>query len=169
MVGVSMALTIALCIVSFVWIYAQVEPLTKDFVDAATVAPTKTSQPNESAQPAEEATSTPESDGGDSGAQTQSQSAPTQQPEPTPTTTEFRATHRVSSEVAINLRPGPAVSSGDPVDSLQPGTELQYLNETQDSQDPNADGDLRWMKFRTKDGLEGWIRQIDVEPINAGQ
>ena len=36
-------------------------------------------------------------------------------------------------------------------------------------QDPAQEGDLNWLKFETADGLEGWIREIDVESLNAGQ
>lgn len=171
MVGLSMALTIAVCIGGFVWIYAQVEPFTKDFVDAATVAPTRESQANNSDEETEnEPTAEPENQdaGGNSGDEAPPEE-PTQEPEPTPTPDSFQATHRVSSEVTINFRPGPGVNSGAPVSTLDPGTDLQYLNETEDSQDPDADGDTSWLRFRTEDGLEGWIRQIDVEPVNPGQ
>jgi hypothetical protein len=170
MVGLSMALTIAVCIGGFVWIYAQVEPFTSDFVDAATVAPTRESASSDEDEP--EGEETPESDGEDEGGGSGDENAdeePTEEPEPTETPDGFQATHVVSSEVTINFRPGPGVNSGDPVAQLTPGTELQYLDETEASQDPDADGDTSWLRFRTEDGLEGWIRQIDVEPVNAGQ
>lgn len=183
MVGLSMALTIAVCIGSFVWIYAQVEPFTRDFVDAATVAPTPASQAQEQEQepeeeeepanPEENATETPEpvEEEEPEPASGSDEIVPVEdEPEPTPTPADqFEATHRVSSEVTINFRPGPGVNSGAPVGTLAPGTELQYLNESQASQDPESDGDTEWLRFRTQDGLEGWIRQIDVESINAGQ
>jgi cytoskeletal protein RodZ len=168
MVGLSMALTIAVCIGGFVWIYAQAEPFTKDFVDAATAAPTRENQSNND----EKSTAEPTDAAGDevaSGNSDQPQSEPTNEPEPTSTPESFQATHRVSSEVTINFRPGPGVNSGEPIGQLSPGTELQSLNETEQSQDPDADGDTTWLRFRTQDGLEGWIRQIDVEPINSGQ
>jgi hypothetical protein len=168
MVGLSMALTIAVCIGGFVWIYAQVEPFTKDFVDAATVAPTREASSNDNEDGAPVEAQTAEPDGGGSGDE-QPADEPTEEPEPTETPDAFQATHIVSSEVTINFRPGPGVNSGEPVGQLLPGTELQYLDETEDSQDPDADGDTSWLRFRTEDGLEGWIRQIDVEPVNAGQ
>lgn len=171
MVGLSMALTIAVCIGSFVWIYAKVEPLTRDFVDAATIAPTEPSrQEREADESAESDDDTPTREAAAQVSERGNRAEPrAENPTPTPTPQRFRATHRVISEVTINFRPGPGVNSGEPVAQLEPGTELQYLNETQDSQDPDADGDLRWLKFRTEDGLEGWIREIDVEPINTGQ
>jgi hypothetical protein len=178
MVGLSMALTIAVCIGSFVWIYAQVEPFTRDFVDAATVRPTTVSQatepedePTESDQADEE---TPEPSQAE--AQTPEDNSnvieqtSNDEPEPTSTPTdEFNPTHVVSSEVSINFRQGPGVNTGDPVTTLAPGTELQYLGDSEASQDPNADGDTEWLHFKTEDGLEGWIRRIDVSSINAGQ
>lgn len=156
MVGVTMALTIALCIGSFVYLYAWADPLTRDFVNASAPEPTRTPVPaaaeaeNQTADGSEPApTQAPAQTG---------EEAPTEPPAPTPTPNEFRATHRIIAPGAVNLRPGPAVSSGDPVAQLPEGTELQYLGETQQSQDPGADGDTSWLKFRTQDGLEGWIR-----------
>jgi hypothetical protein len=169
MVGLSMALTIAVCIGGFVWIYAQVEPFTKDFVDAATVEPTRETIAEEVDEPADEETAEPDDDAGENAADEEPDVEPTDEPEPTRTPAGFNATHVVSSEVPINFRPGPGVNSGDPLRQLNPGAELQYLNDTEQSEDPNADGDTAWLKFRDEDGLEGWIRQIDVEPINAGQ
>ena len=177
MVGLSMAITIAVCIGSFVWIYAQVEPVIGDFVDAATVGPTTVSQAADEEQPDEEATETP---AGEETPEPQAEEpeeesnvvdATDDEPEPTPAADdEFEATHVISAEVPINLRPGPGVGSGEPVgNSLPPGTELQYLDDTQPSQDQNADGDVAWMNFRLEDGREGWIRQIDVDSVNAGQ
>lgn len=169
MVGLSMALTIAVCIGGFVWIYAKAEPFTKDFVDASTVAPTRETSAQDDPDDEETAVPDDESDGGGSGGEDEADEEPTEEPEPTETPDGFRVTHVVSSEVTINFRPGPGVNSGDPVAQLTPGTELQYLDETEASQDANADGDTSWLRFRTEDGLEGWIRQIDVEPVNAGQ
>src|SRR4051812_26677291 len=154
MVGLTMALTIALCVGAFTWIYIQVDPLTRDFVNAATAAPTKkpTAKPSSKA-PTVGADAT-ESTGGDQVAE----APPTRTPKPTATSDAFKATHIVSLslESNVNLRPGPAVASGDPVANLQPGTELQYLNDTEDSQDPDADPGVQWMKVRTQDGIEGW-------------
>jgi hypothetical protein len=175
MVGISMALTIAICIGSFAWIYAQVDPFTRDFVDAATAQPTAEPESARSSDEPEEApapTAEPEEPEPEEAAEAEAD--PTEEPEdaePTATSTRFRASHRIRLDAvqAINLRPGPAVASGEPIGTLPPGTEIQFLNEEQASQDPNADGDTAWLKFRTVDGQEGWIRQIDVEPINPGQ
>lgn len=165
MVGLSMALTIAVCIGSFVWIYAQVDPLTRDFVDVATVPPTRKAQSSSSK-------STSESDSessSDAGEVVAADEQPTETPEATATSVSFKPTHRVISEIDVNLRPGPAVGSGEPVTQVSSGAELQYLGETELSEDPDSDGQLNWLKFRTEDGFEGWIREVDVEPINSGQ
>lgn len=168
-----MALTIAVCIGGFVWIYAQVEPFTKDFVDAATVAPTRESASRGVDDSGDNGDS---NDGADENPrdneptdEDEPEAEPTEAPEPTQTPDGFQPTHIVTSEVPINFRPGPGVNSGDPLRTIQPGTELQYLGETQASEDPNADGDTAWLQFRDEDGLEGWIRQIDVDPVNSGQ
>lgn len=168
MVGISMALTIAVCIASFVWIYAKVDPFTRDFIDQATAPPTKKAAATSNSNASDVETETSDQQANDNGGNVE-KSAPTEEPAPTATSRSFKATHRVSAESAVNLRPGPAVGSGDPITQVEPGSELQYLNDTQPSEDPDADGDLNWLKFRTEDGLEGWIREVDVEPINSGQ
>jgi hypothetical protein len=38
---------------------------------------------------------------------------------------------------------------------------LQYLGEDAPTTDP-SDGN-RWMKFRTENGDEGWVREIDTD------
>jgi hypothetical protein len=48
------------------------------------------------------------------------------------------------------------------IDGVPPGTKLQYLDDREPSQNPDADGDTEWLKFRLEGGEEGWIRQIDV-------
>lgn len=167
MVGLSMALTIAVCIGAFTWIYLQVDPLTRDFVNAATAAPTK--KPTVVAK--QGATAAPTSAPSESGNQV-TQIPPTQTvvPAQTATSSAFTPTHRVAATADgtnVNLRPGPAVASGDPVGQLASGTEVQYLNETKDSEDPDAQPGVQWMKVRTADGTEGWIRADFLEPIGG--
>lgn len=164
MVGLSMAATIGVCIGAFIFIYGQVDPLARDFVDAATAAPTRPPTEEAASSGGGRRTPTPVADDeNDEDEPSIEEADPTEEPDG------FNPTHRIISDLPINLRPGPAVSSGAPRAQLDPGTELQYLGETRRSEDPNADGDLNWLQFRTEDGLEGWIREIDVEPLNAGQ
>jgi hypothetical protein len=166
MVGFSMLLTIALCVGSFVFIYTKVDPLTHDFVDAAGVKPTATAKTVAAANP------TKSSSSGGSTSQEQPTPKPTSTPQPTPKPTTasnaFKPDYEINPDSiqSINLRPGPAVASGDPIEKLAPGTQLQYLNQTKPSEDPNADGASSWMEFRTQDGNEGWVRSIDVQKIN---
>ncbi len=163
-IGVSMALTIAMCIGGFAYIYAKIDPLTRDFVNAATITPTvpptKTSKPSKSGNTAAS---------GNSASTQPAFFQPTDtpvpsQPAPTETPTGFTANYRVSSTVRVNLRSGPSVDT-DVVTTLDSGTELQYLNKTQDSANPDADGAQSWLNFRTAGGDEGWVRVIDVEKI----
>lgn len=162
MVGISMALTIAVCIGSFVWIFARVDPLTRDFVNQATSPPTRRAAANAGDSATEEPTQEP-SDSGNV-----QEANPTEEPAPTAVASAFEPTHQMIAETPVNLRPGPGVNSGAPISTVNPGAQLQYLNDTELGQDPDG-GDLNWLRFRTEEGLEGWIREVDVQPLNAGQ
>jgi hypothetical protein len=168
MVGLSMALTIALCIGSFVWIYAKVDPLARDFVDQSTVPPTRpaaasTGDEDDADNAADNANTNDDDNSGEI-----EEPDPTEEPEPTATSRAFDPTHRMIAQVPVNLRPGPGVNSGDPITTIPPGAELQYLNNSDTGPDSSGE-ELNWLEFRTEDGEEGWIREVDVEPINPGQ
>lgn len=75
----------------------------------------------------------------------------------TPTTT-FRANFRIAGGPTINFRSDASKSSAV-VKTLPPGTELQYLNQTQE-----VDGEV-WRKLRDAASAEGWVRDIDLEKI----
>ena len=154
-----MAVAIAICILTFVWIYRQLEPLLSDFIPADQPVATATPVGGVAAPAA-----TPEA-----ADQPEVAAAPVEQPAPsTPTTTptpaatatpSWRATHRVNEDgPAVNLRAGPSTVQ-EAVDVLQPGTPLQFLGETEPV------GTVTWMRFRTEDGVEGWVRSIDVSPV----
>lgn len=156
-VGLSMALTIAVCIGGFVWIYAKADPLFADFVGApetpvrrtATAAASATSGRGEGAgEPTEEATE-------------ESAAEPTDEPTPRPTPTPdvFRATHLTNPNSRVNFRPEPNLDV-EPITQLDPGTQVQSLGD----QETDSDGNL-WMRFRTEDGLEGWLREDAFDPI----
>ena len=150
-VGLSMAFTIAVCIGSFVWLYAKVDPYTSDFVGAEAEAP----------QQGERATSTQmqesrgsgEASNSDDPTAAPSEQTPTPEPTMTPTPDVFVATHLSNPELRVNLRPEPSVDT-EPVAVLDAGTPLQFLGEQQ----TGADGYL-WYRFRTEDGLVGWLRE----------
>lgn len=154
-----MAVTILLCIGGFVVIYAQVDPLTRDFIAApATATPTEEPRSSGSSGSREEADTrseepTPEED---------EEPAPTPTPEeveePTPTPETFTPTHVSNPQTAVNFRAGPGTDSGI-ITTLNAGTPLRATGE----EGTGADG-LLWLEFETEDGTIGWIREIDAVP-----
>jgi Bacterial SH3 domain len=101
---------------------------------------------------------------------TPANAAPTQPPAATPgtgtpstvatPTTAFKPNYRIAGGFTINFRSGP--SKNDPVvKTLPPGTELQFLNQTQE-----VEGEV-WRRLRDAVGTEGWVRDIDLEKIPA--
>jgi hypothetical protein len=86
----------------------------------------------------------------------------TEEPEPTELSDEFEPDFQTSSEFSIRLRSEPSRDGGDAtiITTLPPETPLQFTGTDEPATDPE-DGD-RWMLFRTEDGEEGWIREIDV-------
>lgn len=171
MIGLSMALTLMVCVGAFTMIFAQLEPVVSDFVgrgniDAPTPVPTQPPVAQEAAAaptapPEAAATSAPAAPTAPAGG------APTESAEtPTPDPDEFTPDFQITGDGPVNLRPGPGVASGAAIVALPIGTPLQYLDEEQPTTDPAGDdlGDGNvWMRFRTEDGQEGWIREVDVE------
>jgi hypothetical protein len=120
--------------------------------DVAEVAPTE-----EAAAPADQQAAAPTAE-------------PTPPPEPTaeptPDADEFTPDYQIDSPAPVNLRAGPSVNnSGEPIVAVPVDAPLMYLDESAPTEDAAGDGlsegDV-WMKFRTEDGQEGWIREIDV-------
>ncbi len=72
--------------------------------------------------------------------------------------TAFKASFRIVGGPSINFR-SDAGKSNSVVKTLPPGTELQFLNQTQEVQ-----GEV-WRKLRDSTGAEGWVRDIDLEKI----
>ena len=164
LIGVSMALVIALTIGAFVWIFFRIDPLLSDFtgrtgaakaspvaVIAASPAPRVATRP---------AGPSPVGAAASPGAGQPAVPTPTALAGPSPTATPgFVPTHEVADfGERVNLRSGPTASSGR-IALLSPGTKLKFLNE----QEPS--GDVLWMKFQTERGDVGWVRLIDVRPI----
>ncbi len=79
-------------------------------------------------------------------------------PRPSGTPTVFKANFRITGGFTIRFRSDASTSSAI-VKSLPPGTELQYLNQEQ-----TVDGEV-WRKLRDAGGVEGWVRDIDLEKI----
>jgi Bacterial SH3 domain len=167
-IGISMALAIAVLFGGFTWIYVQLDPWARDFAGAEP-APTQT--PRESASNSgDRATKTPVPEDTPADAQPTEDAAATETPKPESTRIQpvdekngdFKADYQVVSLEPVRLRSGPGVNFDIVVDGVPPGTQLQYLDDRQPSQNPDADGDTEWLKFRLESGEEGWIRNIDV-------
>jgi len=170
MIGLTMALTLAVCVGSFTLIYAQLEPVVSDFVsEGETEAPPTPEPVVAETQPTNDA---------EDPAPTQETAEPTQESEETDETDEPEATteptpgdefvpdYQIDSGQPVNLRAGPSVNnSGEPIVAVPIDAPLMYLGESQPTEDPGGDGlgdGQVWMKFRTEDGEEGWIREVDV-------
>jgi hypothetical protein len=168
MIGVSMLLTIALCAVVFTVIYTALDGFTRDFITQTDETPTVVAEAPQdpgnqpaATEPPAAATEPP----AEQPAQQEQQAAaptPTAEPEDTAADGEFNPDFEIASDVRINLREGPSTATSILV-SLDPGTQLEYLDQEAPTDSP-ADGE-RWMFFATEDGLEGWVREIDVASI----
>ncbi|HEX5502641.1 MAG TPA: SH3 domain-containing protein [Thermomicrobiales bacterium] len=172
MIGVSMALAIALSLGAFVWIFFRLDPYLTDFTGgeggpraalaspvAALVASPAAGGPTATRPGRARAAASPAT----------AASPVAVGPPPTPTalaaaasptaTPPFVATHIVADfGEQVNLRAGPSSSSGR-LALVAPGTKLRYLGESQQV------GDVLWMKFQTERGDIGWIRDLDVRPV----
>ncbi len=167
MIGLTMAVTLAVCVGSFTFIFAQLEPVVGDFVSDSEAEAVATVTPDVAeAQPTE----APAGDNQQQQAASQPTTEPTEAPdptkEPTPDDNEFTPDYQIDSPAPVNLRAGPSVNdSGEPIVALPIDAPLMYLDESAPTEDPEGDGlgdGQVWMKFRTEDGEEGWVREIDV-------
>ncbi|MGI8857239.1 MAG: SH3 domain-containing protein [Thermomicrobiales bacterium] len=70
----------------------------------------------------------------------------------------FAPNFRIVGGSTINFR-SDASTASRVVKTLPPGTELQFLNQTQD-----VGGEV-WRKLRDQTGSEGWVRDIDLEKL----
>lgn len=160
MIGISMAVVVAMLIGSFTWLFFRLDPFFSDFAGRAGV-------PRSTVEPARVAAS-PRSGTPASSADASALPVP-----PTPTalilapptavgTPQFQATHVISDfGQQVNFRAGPSTASAR-VALLPPGTRLRFLNEQE-----RIEGML-WMRFALERGEIGWIREIDVTPVSTG-
>lgn len=153
-----MVLTIAICIfgaaVLFAWLSRPFSDLIPVAAPAAGVPAQVATEPAvaEGPEPTEPAQSVIQTQVVPTAAPANATSAATETP--------FTPTHQIGASQSVNFRAGP--STGDAiVKALPPATPLEYLGEDAPTANP-TDGD-RWMKFRTADGDEGWVREIDTE------
>lgn len=168
MIGVSMGLTIAVCIGGFSVIYASLDNVVGDFVSRD--VPTAIVQ-----TPATEgqvAANDPETGGGDGDAEQlapEPTAPPTTPPESTPPPAEepeeFTPDRQSSSQQTIRFRTEPGTSGGEEtiVTVLTPSTPVQSTGETETNDDPEPN--TLWIQLRLEDGTVGWMREIDTEPF----
>jgi hypothetical protein len=174
MIGIMMAVTIAVCVAGFSVIYAALDDTIGDFVSRDVPDPiVPTAEPTEEPAVAQEETGTNEED--------PSEPEPTAEPQPTTEGTaqpnegdsedtegddEFTPDYQSSFEARLNFRSEPSTAGGGDtvLFSLAEGTLLEFSGETQPSDDPAVDGEDGWMLFTLEDGTEGWLRAIDVTP-----
>lgn len=165
-VGLSMAGAIAILVGVFVAIYAISLPFVSDFVPLQAAERTPTPPPAIIAQAetiqgvAPAPTSvlnaiTPR--------QNQAAVAPeaTRPAEATETAEAFEPTHQIKNETgeSIYLRRTASIAEA-PIRSLAPETPLLYLGEETETPDNGT-----WMRFRTAENEEGWVREVDAEPF----
>jgi len=172
MIGISMALTIMVCVASFSVIYSALDRFTTDFIsddDPTTVAEEITAPGQTSQQdPTEPAENTDQNDN-DGEEQAEEEPTSTTQPsdnqiEPQATSEAFSPDYQIDSNQSINLRSGPGTNN-DIVTTLTIAQPLQYLGQSEESDNPGRDGlapGQVWMQFRTEDGDVGWVREVDV-------
>jgi hypothetical protein len=159
MIGLSMALTIAVCVGGFSLIYASLDTFIGDFVSQD--VPTAVVPTQQLSQVA----------AADAPSPAPAQAQPTQAAVPRPTAPPVSETPPAaftpdfqSGGYTLNLRSEPSSEGGETtiVIVLPPATPLQYLNEEAPTANPAQDGD-RWMRFKTEAGQEGWLRELDTE------
>jgi len=168
MVGLTMAVTIAICILGFIWVFVQLEPYVSDFVHRDPVA-SESKPPEKVTEAAGGGGSSGDDNSQASGADpTQVAPTPTPKPKATSTSTAFKPDYQLTADGPVNLREGPGVNT-NVITTLTSAQPLQYLGEEEETQDPSSDGldpGQHWKKFRTEDGLTGWVREIDVQPYS---
>jgi hypothetical protein len=149
-----MAATILLCVAGFVVIYAQVDPLTRDFIGAPPTA-TATREVGASG-----GGSSPGVDTDNDEPRESPTPRSTETPEPTPTNEGFTVTHLSNTSDSVNFRSGPGTDFSV-IFSIPAATELRATGES------GVAGDgLNWLEFELEDGTVGWIREIDSVPQN---
>lgn len=157
-----MAVAIALGILASAWLFGRIEPYVSDFTGyeqrtevpaVAEASDNRTPQPDvaESTEPPATRAAGP----------TNAPAQPTVAPGSAETAAAFTETHQSNPDFTVNFRPGPSIDSGEPVATLDPGTPLEFLDE----QTTGDDGSI-WLRMRTQDGTEGWLREVDTVPIS---
>lgn len=158
MVGVTMGIVIAICIFGAAVLFAALSQPFSDLIPlAGPAAPVQTPAPAPASTNGDDQVIAAAED------PTAAAAEPTAASNPEATTApeaeNFEPTHQIGAAQSVNFRAGP--STGDSIiEALSPATPLEYLDEDAPTSNP-SDGD-RWMRFRTEDGQEGWVREIDT-------
>ncbi|MGE3798350.1 MAG: SH3 domain-containing protein [Thermomicrobiales bacterium] len=164
-VGLTMAVTIALCVLSSAYVFGRIEPYVAEVTGYDDTTPVPQLEVASNSDPGEETTDTEPSQQEADTSTVQSGASVGSQPTiatagETGPEDEFVATHTSNPDFTINFRPGPSVSSGDPIGSLDPSTPLMFLDE-----DAIDEEGVVWLRFRTESGQEGWIREVDTQVV----
>lgn len=161
-VGLTMALAIALGILASAWLFGRIEPYVSDFTgyQERTAVPA-VAEASDDKTPETEPTKAAPTAAPNPTQQSSNSSEPTVAPASTASVEAFTETHQSNPDFSVNFRPGPSIDSGDPVATLDPGTPLQYLDE----QTTGDDGSI-WLRMKTQDGTEGWLREVDTVPTS---
>lgn len=161
-VGLTMAAAIALGILASAWLFGRIEPYVSDFTgyEQRTAVPA-VAEASDNETPQSDNANATEPSPTQAPSATESASQPTVAPATTGTAQAFTETHQSNPDFSVNFRPGPSIDSGDPVATLDPGTPLQYL----DDQTTGDDGSI-WLRMKTEDGTEGWLREVDTVPVS---
>lgn len=180
MIGLSMLLTLMVCVASFTMIYARLEPVVADFVgrgDIEVPTPIPTQEPvaaaPEPTAPPEDAEANPEGEGEEApppeetdeeappedGGDNQIEEIDDENPDG------FTPDYQIEAGGPVNLRPGPGLAYGDAIVAVPVAAPLMFMDEQAETEDPARDqmesGQV-WMLFQTEDGTEGWIRELDI-------
>ena len=166
MIGISMLLTLVVCVGAFTMIYARLEPVVADFVGRGDIeVPTSVPTTEPVAQAPQPTAEPEEADGSEAATEEPADSGDNQIDQIDSDPDEFVPDYQVEAGGPVNLRPGPGVASGNAIIALPVATPLMFLNEEIATEDPGGDqmesGQV-WMRFRTEDGQEGWMRELDI-------
>ena len=169
-IGLSMLLTIAVCLGAAAFIYASLMPVLQDVIPiAAPRAAPAAVNPAPVSRSVDQQSAPIVTSGGPAAARpadavlrmlTPSPAAepePTPTPTPAPTAEPFEPTHQVNARESVNFRSSP---NGQVIRAIAIATPLRYLGETQNGSDGQA-----WMRFETEEGDEGWLRADLVSPF----
>ena len=164
MVGVTMLLVLAICIFGAAALYAALSRPFSDLVPNVAPGVPISAASNQGNAAADETPAPAIETEPTAAPETEAQAAAEADAQPTvaPSDEEFDPTHQIGAGTSVNFRAGPSTADSIIV-ALPPATPLEFLDEEEPTDNP-ADGDS-WMRFRTEDGQEGWVREIDTVPF----